>query len=146
MARQITKQVPERNSAIQRRDVRKGGEVAQIACTCAIKLNEIDPIVELAGGGIDNPIFRPNYTTQPACTPNPNCQITTTYAWTLSDAVPAQGGPVIDGAADKETVKVKNRGTFKLKLDVRVKCSGPGDEANRITRCSSSGEAEFEIT
>ena len=126
--------------------MRKGGEAASIACTCSIKLNDIDPIVEIQGGGIDTARYQPNYTTAPACTPNPDCEIAVEYTWSISDVVPAQGGPVFDGLTDKETVKVKNRGTFKLKLEVRVKCSRPGIESNRITRCSSSGEAEFEIT
>jgi len=137
----------DRNATSQRRGMRKGGEVASIACACAIKLNETDPIVEIpGGGGIGAVLFRANYSTQPACTPNPDCQTSLEYTWSISDVVPAQGGPVVDGAANKENFKVKNRGTFKVKLEVRVKCSRPGTDANRITRCSSSGEAEFEIT
>lgn len=139
--------IPKKIAPDTRQSKRSGGKVAHIACACAVKLDEVDPIIEGPSGGIDTPSYKPNYSTAPGCSPTPNCEKSIDYTWSISDAVPpaAQGGPVIVGPANQETVKVTNRGTFKLQVEVRVKCSRPGQESSRITRCPDSGEAEFEI-
>ena len=140
--------ISKKKSPTVRQSKRRGGEVAIVACTCAVKLEAADPIESVSGGGADASFFRPAYSTEPACTGHQDCAMIVEYKWVLSNAAPAQTGgpvPVIDGDPNVRTVRVKNKGSFKLHVEVRVKCSRPGAGAIRVTRCSDSGEAEFEI-
>ena len=75
--------IPKKKSPAAQQSKRSGGEVAIVACTCAIKLEAADPIESVSGGGVDASFFRPAYSLEPACTGHQDCTMVVGYRWVL---------------------------------------------------------------